>query len=259
MIYTKRMSCLLFLVILVATTKCDCGIDPKPIHEAIESNDIDKVKLIIESGEDINVTDGRGRTPLYYAAWFGRKEIAEYLISKGADMTKGASWKGDNTPLHEAAEYGHINIVKLLLDKGVDPNIRNYPGQTPLMFAIDECYPEIVKLLIKYGANINAKEKNGRAPLGRWWLVGRSSKSIESYRETLKVLMNSGLDVNAKCDEDNGVIVTPLLVACNIGDIEMVKMLVLAGADVNAENPLAYAKDKGLKEIADFLIQHGAK
>jgi ankyrin repeat protein len=224
MVYNKRIYHLLLLVALIITTSCDFGINPKPIHDAIKANDIDKVKEIVEQGGDINITDGRGRTPLYYAAWLGKKEIAEYLISKGADMTKGASWKGYDTPLHEAAKYDHIDIVKLFLDKGVDPNIRNSAGQTPLMHATWECHPEIIGLLVKYGANINLKDKSGQTAFHYWALERRD---VALYRKTVKTLIENGADVNAK--------------------------------GINNATPLSIAKSEGLQEIADFLIKHGAK
>jgi cytohesin len=57
---------------------------------------------------------------LHWAAYEGHKEIAELLISEGADVNAKAD--GGGTPLHQAAYEGHKEVAELLIAKGADAN-----------------------------------------------------------------------------------------------------------------------------------------
>ena len=63
-------------------------------------------------GCNVNLTDNYGLTPLHYAAKSNNKDIAEFLLSVGAD----AKSKDNNawTPLHYASCYGHDNLAASL-------------------------------------------------------------------------------------------------------------------------------------------------
>jgi len=94
---------------------------------------------------------------LHWAAWRGRKEIAELLIAKGADLnTKN---KDGGTPLHNAAWKGHVEIAKLLIVKNADVNAKDVEGQTPLDWAEEEKHTEIVDLLRKHGGKTGEELK----------------------------------------------------------------------------------------------------
>jgi ankyrin repeat protein len=66
---------------------------------------------------------------LYFPAVGGHLEIAEMLLSKGADINAGA---GGNTPLHAAVLAGRAEMVEWLLAHGADPGLKDYEGKTPL-------------------------------------------------------------------------------------------------------------------------------
>ncbi|MDB4808156.1 ankyrin repeat domain-containing protein [Verrucomicrobia bacterium] len=107
-------------------------------------------------GADVNAKGGMtGGAPLHYAAMFGRKEIAELLIAKGADVN--AKDEAGRTPLYEAAWQGRGEIAELLIAKGADVNAKNEDGKTPLDSAIPRKRPGIAGLLRKHGGK-TAKE-----------------------------------------------------------------------------------------------------
>lgn len=93
-----------------------------PLHEAAKRGLLDKIKSLVEGGEDVNVQNGKGDTPLYYAVLNGHTEIAEILIRNSANVgTKSPVLQ--RTLLHVAASKGRCNIIKLLVQSGVDPNL----------------------------------------------------------------------------------------------------------------------------------------
>jgi CubicO group peptidase (beta-lactamase class C family) len=88
---------------------------------------------------------------LLAAAADGRKELAEYLIARGAEVqTVDAAGQ---TPLHRAADRGQKEIAELLLAKGADVNATSAGHLTPLSLARRGGYREIADLLIARGAD----------------------------------------------------------------------------------------------------------
>ena len=80
---------------------------------------------------DLAQKDG---TPLLaWAAKKGRTDIVKLLIEAGANVN--VTNKNGSTPLHIAADHGHTEIVKLLIEKEANVNMANKYGLTPLYFA----------------------------------------------------------------------------------------------------------------------------
>ena len=84
-------------------------------------------------------------TVLMYAANNGRKEIAELLIAKGADVN--IKDKSGYTPLYAAAIDGHWEIAELLIAKGVDVNAKDSIGMTALDWALADMVDDKVTAL----------------------------------------------------------------------------------------------------------------
>lgn len=90
-----------------------------------------------------------GWTLLHHASAAGQYEIADFLISKNANIN-AETIKGE-TPLHLAVSRGREKIVKLLILNGANVNVRNKYGNTPLHIAKTNGDRETIKLLQKYG------------------------------------------------------------------------------------------------------------
>jgi ankyrin repeat protein/Tfp pilus assembly protein PilF len=90
-----------------------------------------------------------GWTPLHHAAVAGQYKIAEFLISKNANIN--AETIKEETPLHLAVSRGRKRIIKLLIINGANLNVRNKYGNTPLQIAKANGDQDAVKLLEKYG------------------------------------------------------------------------------------------------------------
>jgi len=60
--------------------------DQAMIKNIIKNGRLDLLKILIKNHMDINMIDKEGNTPLLYAIQYCKKEIADYLIQKGANI-----------------------------------------------------------------------------------------------------------------------------------------------------------------------------
>jgi ankyrin repeat protein len=180
-----------------------------PLHYAAAGNHRDIAEFLISKGAKVNAVAGKWKTPLGVAARTGSVDVAEYLIAQGANVNSG---EGNWTPLQEAAYYSK-EMVELLLAKGANINA---PGWSPLHSALDAERFDIVELLLAKGADVNIKDGKGRTPLhiAAWYAAHDNSKIVE-------LLLSKGADINAK--DDSGK--TALAYAMEGGYGEIVKLL----------------------------------
>ena len=138
--------------------------------DAVKNGNIKRVRELLDSGADPNITDNNlGDTALISAC-------------------RGSAWRpGGNQP--------RIDIVELLLDHGADPNIRGYIGSTALIYASFRSRADIVRLLLRRGANPNIK----RYTDGVTSLIMASGKG---HIDIVRLLLDNGADPNIR--EDNG-------------------------------------------------------
>ena len=54
---------------------------PLPLLVAASSGDLAEAKALLDAGEDINVTDALGRTPLHMAAFYGHPKTSAFLVA----------------------------------------------------------------------------------------------------------------------------------------------------------------------------------
>jgi len=218
------------------------------IVQAAENGLIEKVQnLLIEvDAEDID-----GRTLLHVAVRHGRKKVAEYLLSRNANINARERFIGGFTPLHEAVCSQHkMEIVKLLVDHGATIDLTDDEGLTPFYRACTfyKCDIEVVKMLLKRGAFVDHKDKRGRTPL--------LHATLQRNLALMGLLLDSGASID--CKDREGC--TPLLRAVQQQKIESVRLLINRGANILAvskdfRSPLSCAIEKGSTDALYWMIR----
>lgn len=116
-----------------------------PLHDAVNSGDIDKVSALLERGEKINAIDTNGDSPLGYAVKTRNQKLIKLLLEHKADINQ-KNYVG-NTPLIGAIEIGDIEIARLLIEHGADIDVKNNMGATPKVIAKGVNNKKMVRLL----------------------------------------------------------------------------------------------------------------
>ena len=175
------------LLLTIIATLVFVGCTPD-LHKAAREGDADRVRELLDAGADVNVRNADKQrlqyTPLHWAAYYGHLEIAEILISRGADLD--AEDPDYSTPLYLAAEEGHPKVVEFLISKGAEVNVKSSRwGYTPLHRAawgpvtmrkhlggrtvseaeLNENYLEIVGMLLEKGAKVGVRDNHGKTAL----------------------------------------------------------------------------------------------
>lgn len=139
-----------------------------PLHNAVLSDRIDVVVFLIAQGAAVNSRDSQGRTPLLsFAAIVGKNlDIPRALLASGADPMLEES-VDQLRPLDFAAISGEVELAELLLSSGADINARQTVGwgETALMHAVFHNQIEFVRLLVAQGADVSLANKQGQGIL----------------------------------------------------------------------------------------------
>lgn len=105
------------------------------LMHAINYNNIDAIKLLIEAGANLNATDNMGRTPLMIAVEFNNQDAVQILIESGANLNMQNLW--GTTALNFAARKGHALIFQKLLYAGADIHKKDADGRTALDYVYE--------------------------------------------------------------------------------------------------------------------------
>lgn len=96
-----------------------------------------------------NGLGAHGLPALYHAAIAGHLNIAEMLLSQGADVNLG---RGASTALHGAVAFSQLDMARWLLDQGADPAATDYENKTPLDRALEQGHTALADLLRQHAA-----------------------------------------------------------------------------------------------------------
>jgi len=143
------------------------------IYNAIDANNLELVKFLVENGADLNIQSRHSySTPLVYACRAKNKKIVEYLINQNIDFSK------QRNLLHEILVFDDLKLIDKCLSKNMNINDKNEKGNTPLVWAIYNGNKlETIKYLIKKGADTNILSADNKNILE----IAKSNNKKEIY------------------------------------------------------------------------------
>jgi uncharacterized protein len=209
---------------------------------AVAERHADVVKALIAAHADLKAHTKEGSTALHFAARTGDQESVRLLLAAGADVNiltlpddkragtvafqagfgtyKTIGTKG-YTPLLMASVRGQVDMALFLLDQGADPNIGD-AGFTPLHWASTNWE--------SYSAN----------PVYGFDDPMAGIPDRQAKLRLVKALLSHHADVNARMTKPQPSFAggyldpqgaTPFLLASSADDLEMMRLLLAAGAD----------------------------
>jgi ankyrin repeat protein len=235
-----------------------------PLMAAARAGSLDAVRLLLEHGADANATESlENQTALMWATAEGHLPIVSALLEAGADPNlqarvselKKRSMRADFpsgglSALMWAARDGDEALVHRLIESGADVKLANGDGSTAMMLAIANDRFDMAAMLLELGADANdgslfyAVEMHD-APTD--WRARDGSRMRADHPNQLTALdlverlLAAGADPNKPfsgqmhsasmcCDtKGNG---TPFYRAAVAADVEALRLLIAAGADL---------------------------
>ncbi|CAF1047249.1 unnamed protein product [Adineta ricciae] len=128
-----------------------------PLHWAIRDGVLEMVVFLLSQQAQPSLFDGEGYSALHLASMFGHTEIVAYLIAKGENID--LLDKHGMTPLmHSVSRSRSRDPTQLLIRLGSQVNYQNPTNKcTPLHYAIMAVNREAIRILLQSGAHIDIR------------------------------------------------------------------------------------------------------
>lgn len=243
--------------------EADTGVEKTLVALAVESGNVQLARRLLEAGRPVTPPKEEGSKrndsdhPIRVAVRLNDPQMVDLLLEFGApEWMSVFGPRGRMHLLHFAVVEGSPDVLRLLLARGVDPNLRTpVVGETALMLPCEHHEEEIVQTLVAAGGDLSLVSEEGMTALGQ--------TLVERRTHMIPVLVKAGADPLAMvpkwnysawgyaiqrdteaqalkqlckvCAELRGPGYARSLLHWGLRnkDLEIVRMAVAAGADVN--------------------------
>jgi len=263
-----------------------------PLWLASINGDAVIIAALLKAGADANEHLPLGRTPLMAAARTGNVEAIQVLLDHGADVNAKETLRG-TTPLMWAADEGHAAAIQLLIRRGADFKARSdmvERGRGPALGKSNDPRKAVAAqgaalaagkaLDLRDLSNLRGDNNGIGGPAGVGNVPGATAQGGRGGARAGRgggaatAGNDQGFDVNddaavaafgfrgRPAPKDGGAL-TPLVYAVRANDLDSVKALLAAGADINQVtgygwSPVLVATQNRYYKLGAYLIEHGA-
>ena len=261
-----------------------------PLHYAAREGSVETGEVLIAGGADVNAPEPQHKfTPMLIAVYNGKYDFVSLLIKHGANVNDGSlymaielrnmdTYSNRPNPPETDRTLTATDIVKMLLAHGADPNQvfeKNPPqiqtqgtvtvpaGATAFYRAVKAADLTVMRMLLDKGANAGLAIKNGGTPLMLAAGGGPARTQEEEVVdkagradpvEVVKMILDAGADINAVNDQEN----TAVHLAAQRGSDKVLQYLVSRGAKLDLKNkqgktPVEVAPKRTAELIAKLM------
>ena len=255
------------------------------VHHAVMDDDIELLEVILKYQPDLMIQSWRAGSPLHHTAFKGSLKMMNLLIANGARLDQSFEYHGGRyeppeeygwdaalcwsqrgnesrsrphrnwsiiepgwRPLHSAVGGGHVDAVHLLLKHGADLSSKDNSGETALHTAASACFPGIIQVLLDHGANVSEKNAAGDTPMH-----SVASAPIATKNTKMANRFKCACTLRHEEEEKHGHV--------DHSKLDCVTKLLAFGADINAENNLAFtplilAVQAGNEDVVNAILSH---
>ena len=257
-----------------------------PLWLASINGDAAIIAALLKAGADANEHLPLGRTPLMAASRTGNVEAIQVLLDHGADVNARETLRG-TTPLMWAADEGHAAAIQLLIQRGADFKARSdmtERGRGPALGKANDPRKQVAAQgrALAAGRALDLRDlsalrgdnngiggqgaggiarggrtRGGRAP------NGRATDGVDQGFDQNDDGAVAAFGFRGRPAPKDGGALTPLVYAVRADDLDSVKVLLAAGADLNQVtgygwSPLLVATQNRYYRLGAYLIDHGA-
>ena len=255
-----------------------------PLWLASTNGDAATITALLNAGADANEKLPLGRTPIMLAARTGNVEAIKVLLDHGAKVNAKETLRG-TTALMWAADEGHADAIKFLIERGADFRLQSDPaerGRGPALGKANDPRAAVARQAAALAAGqpapglgqLRTGGDTAGAPAGRGGRGGRGGNNAAgaaqvpdgnqdfSTDDAAAAFGFAGTGRNRAAVKDGGGL-TALVYAVRSNDLDSVKALLAAGADVNQTTaygwtPLLVATQNRYYKLGAYLLDHGA-
>jgi ankyrin repeat protein len=253
-----------------------------PLWLAASQGDAPMIETLLAGGADANESLPLGRRPLMLAARSGRVDAVRVLLDHGADPNASEDERG-TTALMQAADQGHADVASLLIEYGADVAAGSAPvfrsGRTAALGKSNDprtsVRRQVIDVLCESEApdidtlRLLSSQSSGVTEDGLLAQAGETPPDDVTAEEFCEQeggrggLFGGGGGRGREEREPDGGELTPLVYAARSGAIDVARVLLQAGADVNQVtrygwSPLLAATQNRNYQMGKFLIENGA-
>ncbi|XP_031692293.1 transient receptor potential cation channel subfamily A member 1-like [Oncorhynchus kisutch] len=226
------------------------------VHHAAGAGNIPVIRFIcsITHRDEWNLYDDEGSMPLHWAVERNQPESCRALLELGVEPN--VLNKALMSPLHLAVSYQHNHLVKLLLSHyKTESNLQGCLGNTPVMLACSINNTEALSILLKHGAQLSSQNKLGHFAIHTAAFAG-AKKAMEVI---LKAGEEMGHSIEEHINVLDESCSSPLHMAVRGGNMDVIKFCIQKGAKIDQQQvdrstALHFACSQGATEAVKLML-----